>query len=63
MSDKVLYILINCAYIFAKFFFLLLWIYATWVIVCGGEVKLSIGDNGVRLGFEGILPTIKRLIG
>lgn len=63
MSDKILYILINCAYIFTKFFFVLLWLYATWVIVCGGEVKLSIGDNGIKLGFEGIFPTIKRLIG
>lgn len=62
MSDRTVFILMNCAYIFAKFFFILIWIYATWVIICGGEIKLSIGDNSIRLGFEGIIPTIKNYI-
>lgn len=54
--------LINLAYVFAKFFLLLFWIYLSWLIWCGGEVKITIGDSGLVIGYEGILPSIKKLI-
>ena len=59
--DYIHYKLLNLGYIFAKFFLLLFWVYLTWVILSGGEIKIMIGENGVKLGFEGIIPSAKRL--
>lgn len=59
--DYIHYKLLNLGYIFAKFFLLLFWVYLTWVILSGGEIKIMIGENGVKLGFEGIIPSVKRL--
>ncbi|MGL6185594.1 MAG: hypothetical protein ACRC1T_09480 [Clostridium chrysemydis] len=60
--DKLTYLIFNFAYIFSKFFFMTVWLYSTWVIFMGGEVKLTIGENGMRFGFEGIYPTLLKII-
>lgn len=56
------YKLINFAYMFAKFFLLLFWIYLSWLIIMGGEIKITIGESGIVLGYEGIVPSIKKLL-
>ncbi len=62
MGEKIFYFINNFGYMFAKFFFLLIWAYMTLVIVFGGEWKIMIGDNslGIKFGFEGIIPSAMR---
>ena len=56
------YKLMNFTYIFAKFFLILFWLYLTWLIICGGEITITIGKSGMSIGFEGIYPTVKKII-
>lgn len=60
--DSLEYKIINFAYMFTKFFLLTFWIYLSWVIIMGGEIKITIGENGMMLGYEGIVPSIIKFI-
>ena len=60
--SNIEYKLINFAYVFAKFFLILFWMYLTWLIVCGGEITITIGKSGMTIGFEGIYLSVKKII-
>ena len=60
--DNFEYKIINLAYMFTKFFLLTFWIYLSWVIIMGWEIKIMIGENGMKLGYEGIVPSVIKFI-
>lgn len=57
--DKLYYLIINLAYIFTKFFISVFWIYLTCLIFLGGEIKITLGKNGMRMGYEGLIPFVR----
>lgn len=57
-----MYYIINFAYIFAKFFLIVFWIYLTSLILLGGEIEITLSKIGMRIGYEGLIPFIKKFI-